>query len=599
MQAALRSFVSSIKTKRMDNASLAERLRYYRKVKGLSQEELSKRTNITVRTIQRIEKAAVQPHLNTVKTLATALELEVTDLLPLNDPKEETIKKKWLLLMHATPLLGFFIPLCNVLIPLFLWIHKREDNPVYDQHGVKIINFQITALLLAILSFVSLVTIEKWGFFIFIGTVPVCIGIVIANIVYVLRTEKCYYPFSIPFLRFKKTPMAMTITLFLTLFTLGTMAAQSQEHVVRLDGSTVAKDSITYKIEHLAKEADIQGMAIAIFNNNKAVYRHMAGYKDYPNKMVLTDSTNIYGASFSKAVFSVLVMKLVDEGLIDLDTPLESYLPKKLPEYTPLTRWHDDYSDLLADSRYHKITARMCLAHTTGFPNWRFDEPDRKLRVRNTPGAAYGYSGEGFVYLQVILEKLTGKGLEQLAQDIIFGPLEMHNSSYQWQAAFEKDFAYGHMADGRRYQKDTDNEPRSGSTLETTAGDYIRFMEAVLHQKVLSKASYQELFKPQIRIRSLTHFGSGRLVETDRYDDINLSCALGWIYFETPFGPALTKAGHGNGFQHYSILFPETGDGMMIMTNSDNGESGYKELLNYCIGDTFTPMEWANYIPYK
>ncbi len=112
------------------------------------------------------------------------------------------------------------------------------------------------------------------------------------------------------------------------------------------------------------------GTAKAVFDDNKTVYQKTFGYKDFPNKLSLTDSTNIYGASLSKAVFSVLVMDLVEDGVINLDTPLESYLPKKIHEYETQTRWHDNFSALKEDSLYHKITARMCLAHTSGFANW-------------------------------------------------------------------------------------------------------------------------------------------------------------------------------------------------------------------------------------
>jgi len=582
----------------MNNQSLAERLKYHRKSKGFSQEELSNKTNVTVRTIQRIEKAEVNPHLNTIKLLSVALDIEVNELLPLANPKEETIKKKWLLLLHATPLLGIFIPLCNVLLPLFIWIHKREDNPIYNEHGIKVINFQITTLLLAILSFVSLLTIEKWGFIIFIAIVPIIVGIVIFNIIYVLQKEKCYYPLSIPFLKFKKTGSLKTIILLTIIVGFSNCTTKANQEIERLDGSKISKDSITQKINQLTNDANIQGMAIAIFNNKQPIYQNIVGYKDYPRKLILTDSTNIYGASLSKAVFSVLVMKLVEDNVIDLDTPLESYLPKKIYEYKPLTRWHDDFSDLKKDSLYGSITARMCLAHTTGFANWRFLEPDKKLRVHGIPGTKYSYSGEGFVYLQVVLEKITGKGLEQLAQEIIFNPLQMENSSYEWKPKFEKDFAYGHAKNGETYIKDKDNEPRAGSTLETTASDYIKFLTAVLNQEILSKASYDEIFSPQIRIHSLKQFGPNANLTTNKYDDINLSYGLGWGHLETPYGKGISKGGHGNGFQHYSILFPESGKGIFIMTNSDNGESIYKELLDYTIADKYTPWEWANYVPY-
>ncbi len=579
----------------MTSQSIAKNLIYHRKSQGYSQEELSKRTNVTLRTIQRIENAEVNPHLNTVKLLAAALDIEVEELLPLQNPKQETIRKKWLLLLHATPMLGMFIPACNVLIPLFLWIHKREDNPIYDMHGRKIINFHITAILLVVLSFVSLITIQKWGFFIFISTIPLCIAIVIFNIIYALQKGKCFYPLSIPFLRSKAIK---TVGLLMILAISGSCISQPQQMVERLDGSTIHKDSISAKINLLMNEAKVQGMAVALFNKKQPVYVNVNGYKNFPEKLVLTDSTNIYGASLSKAVFSILVMKLVEDKVIDLDTPLESYLPKKIYEYKALTRWHDDFSDLEADSLYHKITARMCLAHTTGFPNWRFFESDRKLRVNFEPGSQYHYSGEGFVYLQVVLERITGKGLEELAQELIFQPLGMDDSSYQWQPRFAKDFTYGHLKDGSLYEKDIDNEPRSGSTLETTATDYIRFLTAVLNQELLSEVSYNHIFSPQIRIRSLKHFGPDSKTITARYNTINLSCGLGWLNFTTPYGKGVSKGGHGDGFQHYSILFPDVGKGMLIMTNSDNGEGIYKQLLEYALGDTFTPWEWAGYIPY-
>ena len=79
----------------MNNSSIGERLKYQRKIKGYSQEELADRTNVTVRTIQRIEKEEVSPHLNTIKLLAIALDIEVDELVALDDPKEETVKKKW------------------------------------------------------------------------------------------------------------------------------------------------------------------------------------------------------------------------------------------------------------------------------------------------------------------------------------------------------------------------------------------------------------------------------------------------------------------------------------------------------------------------
>ncbi len=580
----------------MDNQSIAERLNYQRKSKGLSQEELSLKSEVTVRTIQRIEKAEVKPHLNTLKLLAAALGIEVNDLLPLANPNEESIKKKWLLLLHATPLLGVFIPFCNVLLPLFIWIHKREDNPIYHQHGVKVINFQITALLLAVLSFISLMTIEKWGFFIFIATVPICVAIVLFNIVYVLQKEKCYYPLAIPFLSYQpKSTAKMMVVLFTGLLCMNCSAPSNA--IERIDGNTVSKDSISLKIEELTQRAHVEGLAIAIFDNQQPVYQHIFGYKNFQEKLKLTATTNIYGASLSKAVFSVIVMKLVEDKVIDLDTPLESYLPKKIYEYELLTRWHDDYSDLKTDSLYHKITARMCLNHTSGFQNWRSRE--HKLQVFTPPGEKYNYSGEGFVYLQVVLEKLTGKGLEQLAQEIIFKPLQMNNSAYEWKPRFENDYAMSYAKNGGVFQKDKDNEPRAGSTLETTFGDYVSFLTAVLQQEIISEKSYQEIFSPQTNIYALSKVIEDKKAAAEEYKDIQLGYGLGWGYLATPYGTGYFKEGRGSGFHHYSIVFPKSGKGVLVMSNSENTGIIFKELLEYTTSPNHMPWDWFKEIPYK
>lgn len=585
----------------MKSQSIAKNLIYYRKLKGYSQEGLSNKTEVTVRTIQRIEKGEVNPHLQTVKLLAAVLEIQVDDLLVLEDPKEENLQKKWLLLMHATPVLGLVIPFCNVLFPLFLWIHKREDNKIYDKHGKAIVNFQITMTILFIISFISLITVEKYGILFFFTVIPYTIIVSIINIISAMNSQKCYFPLAFPFINKDKTHVKNKLGFLMILLSLALYSCDVKPtiNISRLDGSKITKDSLTVKIEQLMKDANVHGMAVSVFNENKIAYQKTLGYQEFEKKIIFNDSTSIYGASLSKAVFSVLVMKLVEEKVIDLDTPLESYLPKKIYEYKPLTRWHDDFSDLKGDSLYHKITARMCLSHTTGFSNWRWIEADHKLRVNFEPGSRYSYSGEGFVYLQVVLEKLLGKGLEELAQEIIFEPLGMKNSSYQWLFRFEDNFAYGHNSLGKVYKKDKDNEPRGGSTLETTSKDYTIFLKAVLEGKIITKESWDTLFKPQIRVRSVKQFGPLALKDSTLNDNIQLSYGLGWGLLQTPYGVGAFKEGHGDGFQHYSIIFPDAKKGIVIMTNSDNGEGIFKELLEVAIGDTYTPWEWENYIPYN
>ena len=318
------------------------------------------------------------------------------------------------------------------------------------------------------------------------------------------------------------------LTLFATFCFLHSTVAQT---ITRIDGSKISASALDNKMNYLMKAANVHGLAITIFNKNEVVYKKTFGYKNFVTKEPLQTNTNIYGASLSKAVFAVLVMKLVEEGVIDLDKPLQDYLPKPIYEYKPATRWHDNYSDLKTDTLYKKITARMCLSHTSGFPNWRSDDPEEKLRVMRTPGIKYGYSGEGLVYLQVVLEKMTGKSLEELMQQKIFKLAGMHSSSYTWQPAFEKNYSFGHSATGELLEKDKDNEARSASTLETTLDDYTRFTKAVLKNTLIKPSSTKEMFSPQIKIKSVQQHGPLRLKDSTANDGIDLSYGLGWYYY--------------------------------------------------------------------
>ena len=386
--------------------------------------------------------------------------------------------------------------------------------------------------------------------------------------------------------------------LYCLLFLL-TFSCASSRKINRLDHTSVQASELTKRVQDLVGSAKVHGLGLSIFNNNILVYQNTFGHKNLETREPLTDSTNLYGASLSKAVFGVLVMQLVEEGIIALDTPLQHYLPKPIYTYTPLARWHDNFRDLASDSLYRKITARMCLNHTSGFPNWRWYQTDQKLRVLEEPGSQYRYSGEGFSYLQVIIEKLMGKNLEELAQERIFRPLGMKNSSYTWQHAFDDNFAYGHARTGAIFEKDKDNEPRAASTLETTLADYSLFVEAILQQKLLKPSSYQEMFRPTIRIRSHRQFGPLAEKDSDLNDSIQLGYGMGWGILASPYGTGAFKEGHGEGFQHYSIIFPEAGMGIIMMSNSNNGESIFKEILETALADTYSPTEWNNYTPYQ
>ncbi len=383
------------------------------------------------------------------------------------------------------------------------------------------------------------------------------------------------------------------------LSTTGT-ASQASDAIGRLDGSRITDAALTSRIEEIVRKAHVHGLAVAVFGDREPVYTRTFGVKRTDTKEPLRLDTVFYGASLSKAVFSVLVMRLVEEGTLDLDTPLVRYLDRPISDYgaSSDSAWHEDLRDLAADPRHQKITARMCLDHTTGLPNWRWHEKDAKLRIKLEPGSRYSYSGEGLTFLQVVLEKRTGRPLEDLAQEKVFGPYGMSRSSYRWQPRFEADYCHGHDEEGKVLEKDKDNAPRSASTLETTPGDYTRFLAAVLRGQGLKASSWSEIFSTQVRIRSKGQFGPLAAEDGPANDAYQLGYGLGWGVLQTPRGRAAFKEGHGDGFEHYSILFPERRAGVLLMTNSANGESAFKELLELTIADTYTPWEWEGWVPY-
>jgi CubicO group peptidase (beta-lactamase class C family) len=196
-----------------------------------------------------------------------------------------------------------------------------------------------------------------------------------------------------------------------------------EESIKRIDGSNIEVNSLTQKIESITKEAKIAGLAISIFNNNEVVFQHAFGSKNAQLKDSLGVNNVFYAASLSKMVFAHLVMQLVEDSIINLDKPLQQYLKQPLPEIKFEKEWKG-FSDLIGDERYKLITARMCLSHTTGFPNWRWvtdkglDE-NGKLYMQFDPGTKYSYSGEGLHLLQFVIEQVTGRGLEDLAREKI------------------------------------------------------------------------------------------------------------------------------------------------------------------------------------
>lgn len=374
--------------------------------------------------------------------------------------------------------------------------------------------------------------------------------------------------------------------------------------ISRIDETKIEGSNLDTRIKTLMDSANVTGMAISVFNDNQIIYRKAFGYANFDKKTSLQINTSFYGASLSKAVFGYLVANLANDGIIDLDKPLQQYLDIPIPDLKFKDEWRG-FQDLKNDERYEAITARMCLSHTTGFQNWRWlqrpKDPENKntLKIYFDPGTEYFYSGEGIMLLQYVIERITGKDLEELAKEKIFEPLKMHNTSYLWQERFEDNFCNGHTTEQEVIEKDKRDEAQAAGSMETNLIDYSIFVKHILRLNKEKSTITDLMFTPNIRIRTKAQFGPLSLEQSDENDSIQLSYGLGWGLLQSPFGLGAFKEGHGEGFQHYTIIFPEKEIGIVILSNSDNAESIFKALLESTIADIYTPWKWENYIPYQ
>ncbi len=339
------------------------------------------------------------------------------------------------------------------------------------------------------------------------------------------------------------------------------------------------------------KAAEVPGAGIAIFNGQKVVYMKAYGFRDKEKGLPLTADSVMTAASLTKSAFATVVMQLVQEGVLNLDQPVYQYLPKPLPEY-------ERYTDLAGDPRYKLITLRMLLDHTSGFPNLRVFNDDHKLNINFTPGSRFAYSGEGIELAQLVVETVTKKPLNDLISERLFAPDHMTRSSMVWEGRFEIDFANGYDEYGRSLGPERRKTADAAGSMQTTLQDYANFLQALMQGQELNPKTLELMLSPQIRIRSAHEFPSLSRKMTTQNDSIRLSYGLGWGLYWSPYGKAFFKEGHDNGWRHYTVCFDKSGTGILIMTNSSNGEGMYKELLETLLHNTATPIEWEGFTPY-
>lgn len=255
-------------------------------------------------------------------------------------------------------------------------------------------------------------------------------------------------------------------------------------------------------------------------------------------------------ASLTKPVTAIVALKLVSLGKWNLDELIYKY-------------WIDP--DIANDSRNKKLTTRLILSHQTGFPNWRGNNADEKLNFLFDPGTNYQYSGEGFEYLRKALEKKFKKSLQQLADELIFQPLKMKDTRYDWNENIDTTrLAIGYDKDGNTYETIKNKNPNAADDLMTTIEDYGKFLVSVMNSDGLTQNIFDEMISHQVESSRGKHFG------------------LGFEIYDFENGEyALSHGGSDKGVQTIVFIFPKTKQGLLIFTNSDTGTNVYENLLKH------------------
>jgi len=324
------------------------------------------------------------------------------------------------------------------------------------------------------------------------------------------------------------------------------------------------------KLTELINQYGIPGVQLVCIKGKKWQSVNIGTISKDSDKKV-TGNTVFEAASLSKCVFAYMVLRLYDKGVLSLDTPLVRYM-NAYDRFNP------------ADPRYAAITARMVLRHTTGLPNWG----GKYAELIFTPDSTYSYSGEGFQYLQHVIEKLTGKTLDENAQQEVFTPLGMTNTSYTWNDKFDTLAAFGNSKDAVNGHK---NQMAAASLL-TCAHDYAIFLQAVMNGTGLKPGTYKMMLDKQVTGIWFNH----RVTEANSH----IWWGLGMGLQENETGRWAWQWGDNGDFKGFCIVNPAKKKALVYFAHSNWGLHITRDILNTFFKEqSWWPVTWTGYEFYE
>lgn len=335
--------------------------------------------------------------------------------------------------------------------------------------------------------------------------------------------------------------------------------------------SPAAADGLTTLSEAapaLLKELHVPGAALVVLQDGRPVWSGQFGVCEAGTDRAVRSDTVFEAASMSKPLFAYLVLQAVQAGRLDLDRPVLHYLPQEV--FKPAQDWQ------------RLITARMLLTHRSGLPNWRSaeDEKTGSLRIAAEPGQRFDYSGEGYFYLQRVLEQVLQEPLQQTAERMLFKPLGMRNSGFVLTPQLDGLRALGADERGQVLPAQAYREANAAYTLYCTADDYALFLAEMLNP---DRSAAHSLKSPALQAM-LAHATPA----TDRAPIARPGWAqgkavfwgLGWAINTTAEGDIAYHTGtNSTGFRNYCQFSASRRSGFVLMSNGLSGNQLWMRLM--------------------
>ncbi|MBI5693110.1 MAG: beta-lactamase family protein [Verrucomicrobia bacterium] len=318
----------------------------------------------------------------------------------------------------------------------------------------------------------------------------------------------------------------------------------------------------------LMEKHHVPGVSVAGIVDRQLAWTRQYGVRRAGRSEPVRPATLFEAASMSKPVGAYVALKLVEQGRLSLDRPLHEFLGRPYLPDEPL---------------HLKITARMVLTHTTGFPNWR-EGGWRKggpLPVKSEPGTKFTYSGEGFTYLQRVIEHVTGESFEPFAQRTLLTPIGLTTGGFSWRESFRAIAAAGHNDRGEPMpSRELYREANTAYSLYCSPQEYAAFLAEILRRDRSAPHSLRAETIAVMLTPVIETPNPKPLVRADGSAPLSTHYGLGWALDRTTRGQRVRHSGsNGTGFRCYCEFDPARGTGLVIMSNAVGGAALWREVI--------------------